>query len=37
MSNIRAVNIAAGLSLGAKVSIGGSNRTITLQPLFVVR
>jgi Protein of unknown function (DUF992) len=28
-------NVAVGLSLGAKVLIGGSRRTITLQPLSV--
>jgi hypothetical protein len=28
-------NVAVGLGLGAKVLIGGSRRTITLQPLSV--
>jgi hypothetical protein len=28
-------NVALGLGLGAKVLIGGSRRTITLQPLSV--
>ena len=32
---LRRGNVALGLGLGAKVLIGGSRRTITLQPLSV--